>query len=85
MEIETYTELETMTMNVLTEITPEVVTIVTSNVLTLTAVIFTVFAVMEILIGILNLSTWLFEMPMPKLFKEPFKKKNTQFNAFGDD
>ncbi len=68
-----------------TNIDPELIGIVISNVVTLSAVILTGYAVMEILTGMINLSTWLFEMPMPKVFKDPFKRKNTSVRAFGDD
>lgn len=66
------------------EISPEIVSTVTTNVVTITAVILVAYAVMEILKGLLNLSSWLFEQPAPKLFKGMMNLKPKK-NPLGAD
>jgi hypothetical protein len=46
----------------------EIVVTVTSNVIKITAVIMVGYAVMEVIRGLINMSTWLFELPMPAVF-----------------
>jgi len=70
---------------VLTPVEPELVTTVTSNVVLLTGIILVAYAVMEIIRGLLNVSTWLFELPMPAVFKAGIKQKAISPSRKDDD
>jgi hypothetical protein len=61
----------------------EIVVTVTSNVIKITAVIMVGYDVMEVIRGLINMSTWLFELPMPAVFKASLKSKKQ--NVKGSD
>jgi hypothetical protein len=63
----------------------ETIATVTSNVVLLTAVILVAYAVMEVVRGLLNTSTWLFELPMPAVFKASIKGKPMSLKRKDDD
>lgn len=78
-------EEQTLLESVFEPINPDLVTTVTSNVILLTAIILVSYAVMEILRGLLNISTWLFELPMPAVFKAGLKTKSITPSRRDDD